>query len=240
MQSVIAMLRTTRADVIVLQEVDAKDYELLRSQMTGYTLRENGQFWLASRFPVQEVYAPPRLAHEGAMRSPRFVRYTLTTPRGPLLVYNIHPISPRDGFEALRGQGLLHEVRKGRLFNAAARASVASNTLLRMTELRAMVGDAGRSPYPAVFAGDTNLPGLSWAFADQFSNYRDGFSEAGTGFGYTFPAPLHPWTRIDRIIADPQLQFLDFTVVHEAVSDHLAVLADLQWKTEAVGLASGG
>ena len=139
----------------------------------------------------------------------------------------MHPISPRDGLDELRG-GLRHEVRSGQLFNSTARASVSSNTALRLAQISATISSARESPYPAVFAGDTNLPGLSWAFAHVFGDYSDGFAEAGNGFGYTFPAPRHPWMRIDRIVADRRLRFFDFRVIRTAVSDHYAVMADLE------------
>jgi endonuclease/exonuclease/phosphatase (EEP) superfamily protein YafD len=227
-QSVIAMLRATDADVIVLQEVHPSEYDILRAGMAGYSIREAGQFWLASRFPVQEVFEPPKFLNAGVLRSLRFVRYTLSTPQGPLLVYNMHPISPRDGLEDLRGQGLRHQIGTGQIFNAAARAAVRSNAALRLAQISTMVADASRYPYPVLFAGDTNLPGLSWAFAQQFGAYTDGFAEAGNGFGYTFPAPRHPWMRIDRIVADHRFRFLDFKVIHTAVSDHYAVMAELE------------
>jgi endonuclease/exonuclease/phosphatase (EEP) superfamily protein YafD len=226
--TVIKAIRTANPDVILLQEVESNNYDSLRAGLAGYSISEAGQFWLASRFPVQDVMEPPKLMHQGAQRSLRFVRYRIVTPAGLVALYNVHPVSPRDGLEEVRGNGLRHQMTRGSLFNDRARAVVIDNTKLRMTQLEAIVTDARQSDALVVIAGDTNLPGLSWAFAHWLGDYRDGFSESGTGLGYTFPSPRHPWMRIDRILADARWQFLDFQVIDAAISDHYAVVADLQ------------
>jgi endonuclease/exonuclease/phosphatase family metal-dependent hydrolase len=89
--------------------------------------------------------------------------------------------------------------------------------------------DVQRSPYPVIIAGDTNLPGSSWALAHWFGEFQDGFDEAGSGFGYTYPlGKRRPWLRLDRVLAGPQFRFVDFGVIESKASDHLAVLAELE------------
>ena len=227
-EAIIQSLREAQADVILLQAVDVTNYDRLRAGLPGYSVREAGQFWLASRFPVQEMMEPPKVVQKGVLRSLRFVRYLLSTPAGPLLVYNVHPISPRDGLLEVRGDGFRHQILRGNLFSTRARTMVTENATLRMDQLQAVAADARGAQVPVLIAGDTNSPGLSWAFAHWLGDYRDGFSEAGNGFGYTFPAPEHPWMRIDRIVADPRFRFLDFRVIHTPISDHFATMADLE------------
>lgn len=227
-EAILTMLQAARADIILLQAVHPNQYAALRAGMPGFDIREAGQFWIASRFRVDGVLEPPKIAHRGLARSPRFARFTINTPRGPVVIYDVHPISPRDGLDEIRGQGIRSGIMSGRLFNSNARATVVANTQLRLSQVHAIAEDARQSPYPVIIAGDTNLPGLSWAFANLLGEYREGFAAAGSGFGYTFPAPKHPWMRIDRIIADQRWRFLDFRVIRTAVSDHYAVLADLE------------
>jgi endonuclease/exonuclease/phosphatase family metal-dependent hydrolase len=231
--TIVKSLRATQADVIVLQEVDITDYGQLRAGLAGYSIREAGQFWLASRFPVEDMMEPPKAIHKGVLRSLRFVRYRITTPAGPLVVYNIHPISPRDGLVEVRGDGFRHQILRGNLFSTRARTMVTENATLRVTQLQAIAADARQLRDPVLIAGDTNLPGLSWAFAQWLGDYRDGFSEAGDGFGYTFPAPAHAWMRIDRIVADHRFRFLDLRVIHTPISDHFAMMADLELRDPA-------
>ena len=225
---ILTPLLATNPDVIILQEVVPEGYPNLRTLVPGYYIRESGQFWLASRFPVEEMVEPPTRLNRGAQRSMRFVRYRITTPAGPVVLYNVHPISPRDGLEGVRGDGLRQQILRGDLFNTRARSLVAQNTSLRLTQLQALLESVRESRDPVVIAGDTNLPGLSWAFAHWLGDYTDGFSAAGTGFGYSFPAPRTPWMRIDRIMADRRFRFDDFRVIDSYISDHFAVMADLE------------
>jgi endonuclease/exonuclease/phosphatase family metal-dependent hydrolase len=83
-----------------------------------------------------------------------------------------------------------------------------------------------------VIGGDTNLPGLSVVLGEYLSGFRDGFSQAGWGFGYTYPTDKwRPWMRIDRILASNALRFTGFEVGQSKVSDHRCVVADLQRAT---------
>jgi endonuclease/exonuclease/phosphatase family metal-dependent hydrolase len=228
LERILKPLRATNPDVIILQAVAPEGYLKLRTLVPGYYVRESGQFWLASRFPIADMIEPPMQLNGGAQRSMRFVRYRITTPAGPVVLYNVHPISPRDGLEGVRGDGLRQKILRGELFNTRARTLVAQNTSLRLTQLQAVVASARESRDPVLIAGDTNLPGLSWAFAHWLGDYTDGFSAAGTGFGYSFPAPGNPWMRIDRIMADQRFRFSDFRVINSYISDHFAVMADLE------------
>ncbi len=228
LERILRPLRAADPDIIILQEVAPEAYPRLRALVPGYSVRESGQFWLASRFPVEAMTEPPMRLNGGFQQSMRFVRYRITTPAGPIMLFNVHPISPRDGLESVRGHGLRQQLLRGDLFNTRARTQVAQNTSLRLTQLQAFAESAHESQDPVIIAGDTNLPDLSWALAHWLGDYSDGFSAAGTGFGYSFPSPRNPWMRIDRIIADQRFRFRDFRVINSYISDHFAVRADLE------------
>jgi endonuclease/exonuclease/phosphatase (EEP) superfamily protein YafD len=227
-QPILEDLRGTDADVILLQETDQSLYQALIAGLAGYQVHTSGQFLIASRFPVDETIQPPSIPHRGKARSARFVSYRLTTPAGPLQIFNVHPISPREALAELRGEGLKSELESGRLLRGTASDKVMDNTELRLQQVEMIAADAHRSPAPVIIAGDTNLPTLSWALARWLGDYRDGFAEAGSGFGWTFPAPRHPWMRIDRVLADPRLRVVGFHVVESPTSDHFPVVADLE------------
>ena len=225
---ILESLRAAHPDVILLQEVDPKDYDQLRAGVPGYSIHESGQFWMATRFPIEEVAEPPTMTQMGFTRSFKFVRYRVTTPAGPLTIYNIHPISPRDGLREVRGNGFRQQILRGDLFNLRARTVVAENTKLRLAQVERLAADARQAQGWVVMAGDTNLPDLSWAFGRWLGDFRDGFAEAGSGFGYTFPSPGFPWMRIDRIMAGQHLRFLTFRTLLDPISDHRALVADLE------------
>ena len=225
---VTAQARAAGADLILFQEAAHTSEERLRAGLGGYEFHARDQFVVASRFPVEEVFIPPPSIEDDVMHTWRFVRYRIATPGGPVHVYNVHPISPRDALEDLHGRGLREEVSSGRFLTPRSRPLVV-NARRRVAQVQAFVEDARRSPYPVIIAGDTNLPQGSWAAARWLGGgFQDAFAERGAGFGYTFPAPKHPWMRIDRILTDAHFRVLDCRVLPAGASDHLALVADLQ------------
>ncbi len=227
-EPILEELRGTEADIILLQENDQRMHDALAKGLAGYEVHTWGQFLIATRFHVDETIEPPQIEHGGKMRSPRFISYRVTTPAGRLRIFNVHPISPREALAEIRGEGLKSELESGRLLRGTASSKVMDNTDLRLQQLEMISNDAHRSDEPVIIAGDTNSPTLSWALAHLFGDYRDGFSEAGTGFGYTFPAPRHPWMRIDRVLAAPRFRVVGFHVIESPASDHFPVVADLE------------
>ncbi len=226
--NVMARIREADADLIVIQESGHEDTGAWRAGLPGYNVDKNGQFVLASRFPIEERFDPPHVIHRGLPRTPHFERYRIATPGGPIHLYNVHPISPRDSFGTLRGEGLRYEIMSGRILRPAT-DDVMSSAALRGAQLQAVVADAARSPYPVIIAGDTNLPGQSRTLTRVFHGYRDAFADVGFGFGYTFPTTKGaPWVRIDRIMAGPRFRFLACRVIGGAVSDHLPVFAEVE------------
>ena len=193
-------------------------------------MQESGQFILASRYPILEMVEPPKIPYRGVLRSPHFVRFRLLGPQGPFLVYVVHPPSPREGLSDLYGDGLKAEIGTGRILaNVRAFGLITTVAGLRTAQMCNVAADANAAADPVVIAGDTNLPGSSWAFAHCLGGFQDGFATAGNGFGYTFPSTKRrrPWMRIDRILANDRFRFLHFEVAPPMSSDHRAVIADL-------------
>jgi endonuclease/exonuclease/phosphatase (EEP) superfamily protein YafD len=228
LDNIAAHLRSVAPDVIALQEAGHEDAGAWRERLPGYQVEKSGQFVLASRFPIEDRFEPPPITHDGRQRTRRFQRYRIATPGGSIYLYNVHPISPREAFDDLRGEGLGHEIASGRVLRPAT-DEVTSAAALRAQQLEAVVDDAARSTLPVIIAGDTNLPEQSRTLARVFKDYRDAFADVGSGFGYTFPLRKGgPWMRIDRIFAGPRLRFLDARVIPGKVSDHLPVIATVQ------------
>jgi len=217
-------------DVLTLQECGDDD-PLSGALRARYpTVEVSGQFIFATRYAVTAATEPEKLAYGGRSRSARFNRHALETPLGRLVVYNVHPLSPREALYGLRGQtGLLHEIRSGSLFAGPAAQRVADNVGLRTLQVQTFADAARRETDPVIIAGDTNLPGLSALLTTELSSFVDGFSEAGWGLGYTFPTDRwRPWMRIDRIMASRPLHFVGFEVGRTRASDHHCVVADIE------------
>ncbi|HEY0707319.1 MAG TPA: endonuclease/exonuclease/phosphatase family protein, partial [Polyangia bacterium] len=142
-----------------------------------------------------------------------------------ITVLNVHPVSPRKGFERFRRLDVPGLLKKG-VGGDEGVAFLRRNAAMRWEETVAIAAEAARATGPVIIAGDTNLPALSRIYGETLAHYRDGFSAVGRGFGYTYPAH-QPWMRIDRILASPSVRFLRFEVLPAGGSDHLAVTADL-------------
>jgi vancomycin resistance protein VanJ len=227
-EQVLAAIRSVRPDIVLIQEHTDSLEETLAAGMPDFARHSSGQFAIASRFPIEDVYLPPKIPVEGSEpRSARFVGYRLKTPLGLLSVFNVHPVSPRNGLEEARGDGLLQGLRQGRFGSAEGVAVMQANSNLRAKQIEAIVAQAGRSPHPTVIAGDTNLPDGSWILRRWLSGFTDGFAQVGRGFGYTYPAG-RAWMRIDRILVDQRLTVRTFAVLPDRASDHLAVMADIR------------
>jgi endonuclease/exonuclease/phosphatase (EEP) superfamily protein YafD len=217
-------------DVVLLQETGHNEgFEpLLRARFATVSVVD--QFVLATRYPLSTLTGPDKIPFEGRQRSPRFLRYVLDTPRGPLVVYNVHPVSPREDFAALRGKnGFVREVLSGRVLSGASAPRIQANSDLRALQVATFTDAARHESGPVVIAGDTNLPGLSPVLARNVSGFVDGFTEAGWGLGYTYPNDRRPWMRIDRVLGSGGVRFSGFQVGDSKASDHLCVVADVRW-----------
>jgi endonuclease/exonuclease/phosphatase (EEP) superfamily protein YafD len=227
---VVARARSADPDVIVLEEVDDRpgEVERLRAGFAGYAFWSSGQFAVASRFPIEDAELPPPGALGDRLVPRNYARLRLITPGGPIRLYAVHPISPHGAFDELRGDRPSDQLLTAPIFDHRARAIVEENTARRLSQVRAVADDARQSPEPVLIAGDTNLPGLSWALATLLGDYHDAFAEAGRGFGYTYPARHRRWLRIDRVLAGPRLRFLSAVSEPPRLLDHLPLTVEVE------------
>lgn len=214
-------------DVVLIQEFDLPSNHPFRR---GLSLRYGAvhsvsQFIVASRFPLAATKESDLARPNSSGYPARFERYVVQAPFGPIAVYNVHFLSPRESFYKARGHGLRREILSGRLF-ASGEAPIEASSERRTTEAEDVGASARSEKLPVLIAGDTNLPGLSPALAAMAAGLRDGFREAGAGFGYTFPA-AHPWMRIDRMLATDSLRFTRFDLGCQGASDHLCIVAEI-------------
>jgi endonuclease/exonuclease/phosphatase (EEP) superfamily protein YafD len=213
-------------DIVVLQESAPWSGIATAMRKRYATVVESTQFLLATRLKLLSSSDPPRLSYYGDARSPRFMKYVVETPLGALTLFSVHPVSPRESFWRLRGQGLKHELRSGRLFAGAAAKDIEINAGLRMLQVRTFAAAADKERGPTVILGDTNQPELTATYADELGHHGDAFRQASWGFGYTYPSK-HPWMRIDRVLLNGGLRATSFEVGCKGLSDHRCVVAEL-------------
>jgi endonuclease/exonuclease/phosphatase family metal-dependent hydrolase len=186
----------------------------------GWHLSVQGELGLASRYPIREASAlgGQRLKGGGDVG-----RYTLETPDGPVVLFNLHLASPREGLQAVRDDpfGGAAELRK----------SIA----LRQEESRIASRWAAEASGAVLLAGDFNMPPESAVYRRDWSQYTNAFATAGFGLGYTWYSRYHG-LRIDHILAGPGWHCVGCRVGPDVGSDHRPLLAE--WVR--VGGGSGG
>jgi vancomycin resistance protein VanJ len=83
---------------------------------------------------------------------------------------------------------------------------------------------------PTVLLCDCNFTDTSQAYATMQRFMSDSFREAGWGLGHTQKGFLLPTSRLDYIWHSSELQTTRVEVGSDAGSDHLPLLAQLQWQ----------
>ncbi len=74
-------------------------------------------------------------------------------------------------------------------------------------------------PPPDLLVGDFNVPRSSRSFHEAFPDFRNAFSEAGSGWSGTWPAFLPLWD-LDQVLAGPGLSVIRYEVVASPVGMH--------------------
>jgi endonuclease/exonuclease/phosphatase family metal-dependent hydrolase len=95
----------------------------------------------------------------------------------------------------------------------------------RTRQIRILLDDISKCPYPIILCGDLNDLPFSYAYRKLNSSLDNGFSEAGNGFGFTFNGKLF-FLRIDNHFFSDELEIHSFKTHREMkCSDHFPVSA---------------
>ena len=228
----VGLVRDYQPDVLVLQELTpGYAYALDRAVGVEYrfsyaagldTEHEGAGTW--SRLPLADGQAF-RLSDWGN----QLHRVRISTAGGSIWLYNVHLPNPTDPSNTDEDRGRLAALR-------------AFDTTRRDAELEALLDRAEAQQAPVVLAGDFNLSAGSRAYRALPAGWHDAFSEAGQGFGHTYPVPDHDgeneepkWVkrpfallRIDYVLTRGDLRRTHAWTEIVVDSDHLALLADLE------------
>lgn len=210
-------LREWNADILLLQECgDALRADVER--LTGWHHRAAAQLCVVSRYPIVDATTtrwddlrPAREAGIGG--SGRAAQYTIEMPGRPIRVVNVHLETAREG---LQGVFELDFQR------------VAENMLIRAMESKRTREWIGRAEGSIVVAGDFNMPVEGGIYRQYWSEFRNAYSDAGTGFGMTKD---NGWiqVRIDHVLTGSDWRARKVVVGPVVGLDHRPVIADLAW-----------
>lgn len=96
----------------------------------------------------------------------------------------------------------------------------------RRLQADALLAEADQAAVPHAIVGDLNGRPSAPELAPLFERFRDAWTVAGEGDGFTFPAS-EPIARIDYILVSPELDVSTVRVPALAGSDHLPLVAEL-------------
>ncbi len=238
------MIDRLHPDIVAFQECGDALWQSLQA-LSGWTQRRYMNVCTASKWPMPVEDSMPRSAFarvsELGVGGTAFVaRYIIATPYGQLGFVNLHLETARKGLEGLIGSdGFVadHDDAMSPAQHDARRLNedrLRTNTDIREREserasLWALHGDPR---LPVVVAGDFNLPVESTIFRKYWSSFTDAFEQAGTGFGWSRNEGKLLHIRIDHVLGN------DFAPTPVGTwlgpdygSDHLPVIADLEWRS---------
>lgn len=199
------------ADIVILEDCMFATRAAIRT-FAPLALHEFGEFCIVTSLPVERMDTLPHTT-PGVSRT-SVVRTRIKTARGPLDVYGVHFISPRDALTAARKLDL------SRLARSNERRSANS---------RAVSEWVHSSDVPGIVAGDFNLPTGSAVLRRDWSDRKNAFSERGWGFGNTMFAG-HYAVRIDHVFVPTELVTERIELQRGFPSEHQPLVVDLAWR----------
>jgi vancomycin resistance protein VanJ len=211
---VIAEFGAEHPDLFVVAECGPQLAQLM-SVVNGYHFRAAGDLCLLVRGDVIE-WAP----HDQSQRQDGtriVVRAVVATPSGPIRVGLVHFTTPRDALDNYFE--LSHILRQA----APTRANMARRDG-ESRDARSWI--LAGAALPTLIVGDFNLPVESAIYRRNWGTFRNTFSRAGSGAGYTKYTRL--WgIRIDHILTTDDISTRQNVVDPDVGSDHRPVIADL-------------
>jgi vancomycin resistance protein VanJ len=192
---------------------------------TGWHVRQEAGFVVASRFPVVLPGSVHSWQLAGNWPHVDMFHCAVRADGREIEFCSVHLRSPHDGLDAVRDRKTLLRPSDGPILDAEI-----EERRLESEDARRFVRDFGPA---SILAGDFNMPVDSSIYRRYWSDYRDAFSDAGLGFGYTEWPRLRVrllGVRIDHVLTGKGWRCRRCWVGPDVGSDHLPLLADITWQ----------
>jgi vancomycin resistance protein VanJ len=214
-------IRDHRPRIVALQECGAISTE---SWPGEWHVERAGQLLLASPYPLRDVRLLERSLPPSRWPPVNGLRAVVDLPEGPVTVCCVHLRTPRFALDQLLSRRTLINLRRG--------SAVRMETIYRQVEVQEILAWLDDVEGPLLVVGDLNTPPESWLLGKWRRQFSDTFGRVGRGYGYT--KITEHWifrygTRIDYVLCGPGVEPLRGWVDADIGSDHLPLLADVQW-----------
>lgn len=221
--SVLKEVSRFNPDVVAFQDARSESTLLRQYFESWHSLRE-GEYFLASRYPIKLISA----GHFEAFDRLGAIQCELELPSTKIMFFNVHQMTPRHGLRNLDISSPITQRGSGRM------AQYLELRTAEAIELRDFV-EGSRGQLPTLIAGDFNTPCESSLYHRNWFGYQNAFNVAGIGYGYSFPCtrqycwpPGLPWMRLDHILADDAWKVHKCFVGKANGSDHRLIAATLE------------
>ena len=191
---------------------------------TTHTLRQGGKYQsfvhpsLVNRIGAEfglAIFSRFPITHRGEVVTEYdSIQYAifadLTTPTGPVRVYNIH----------LRSMSIDANTLGDREKYPSIARKLKKGFTVRARQVDHLLAHIQKSPHPVVVAGDFNDLPYSYSYFLLRSHLTNAFEAAGQGFGFSYNGKL-PFLRIDNQFFSDALRAHHFTTYQDITfSDH--------------------
>jgi len=149
---------------------------------------------------------------------------------GELRIYSVHLQSI--GFDPEDYKYINRITQLGKTDMSSTRRlgnKIKSAFLKRSLQVIKIKQHAALCPYPYIITGDFNDTPTSYAVNEMAKGLKNAFREKGYGLGRTYNGNF-PNYQIDYIMAGPQFDVLNYTIIEKKLSDHYSVRSDLLLK----------
>jgi endonuclease/exonuclease/phosphatase family metal-dependent hydrolase len=210
-------------DILVMQDAVQLDFEgqggeasVVKRLVGERHVYHFGQYIVASRWPLSHCRV---LGIPAAGQAHGAVACEVEAHGVRLNIVTAHYISPRDGLNAARKEGI------------DGIGQWQQNMLLRLQQTGMLAEQLRQMSGPIILGGDLNAPETSAVVQTLINTgLRDAFAAAGRGYGYTHGHHLLrglSFLRIDHILVSQDIGVVDAHVGGTEASQHRPVIADL-------------
>ena len=220
--SVLAEVGRCNPDLVAFQDARGQS-KLLDRYFEKWNVVRDGEFFVASRFPVKLV----QVGHFDPFDRDAVLHCEVELPATTVAFFNIHQMTPRHGLRALDISSPLTQRGSEKLSHYLELRSEEATSVRDFVE-------GSRGKLPTVIVGDFNTPCESNLYHQNWLGYQNAFNTAGAGYGYSFPCTRQycwpagvPWMRLDHILADDAWQVRSCLVGSANGSDHRLITATL-------------
>jgi hypothetical protein len=192
----------------------------------GWHVQRAGELIVVSahpivRFEVSRNRWPPREnpVADGVING---LYCVVETPRGKIGFASVHLDTPRRGLSAVLDRETVIDLEQ---------TDYAETRIdWRRLESADLARWLSEFPEPKIIVGDFNMPVDSAIYRDFWGDYRNAFTRAGFGFGYTKQTVIRRrqyGLRIDHVLTDVRWRSNRCWVGPDLGSDHLPLIAEL-------------